>query len=100
MVYSTPLIAVGLTILAGMAMFAMLGKDPVQAMRLIFVDLRQSIFPRRAVGQRHTIGTDRVRPGLRFSSQRLNIGAEGQFTVGASAVALWRLRSTRWKGSG
>ena len=92
MVYSTPLIAVGLTILAGMAMFAMLGKDPVQAMRLIFVDPFASPFSRAELLVK---GTPLVLIALGlafgFRANVWNIGAEGQFTVGAlggGAVAL------------
>ena len=92
MLYSTPLIAVGLTILAGMAMFAMLGKDPVQAMRLIFVDPFASPFSRAELLVK---GTPLVLIALGlafgFRANVWNIGAEGQFTVGAlggGAVAL------------
>ncbi len=38
LLYLTPVYAVGLTILAGMVMFFVLGKDPVRAISIIFFE--------------------------------------------------------------
>jgi len=44
MAYATPFIALALTILAGFLLFMALGKDPVKATRLIFIDPLTSLY--------------------------------------------------------
>lgn len=88
----SPVLAVLLTALAGLVLFALLGRDPVEAMRLIFVkpltsyaslaELLVKASPLILVASGLAIG---------FRAGVWNIGAEGQFTVGAiagGAVAL------------
>ncbi len=89
---ATPLIALGLTIIAGFVMFTALGKDPVRALGLIFVaplgswrgisELTVKATPLILIASGLAIG---------FRAGVWNIGAEGQFIAGAlagGAVAL------------
>jgi len=83
----TPLLAVVLTMLAGGALFALLGKNPVEAIRTIFWD---PVFGEFAFYYR---GQLLVKAGpliliaiglsLGFRAGIWNIGAEGQYIVGA-----------------
>ena len=95
-VWCTPLLAVALTMLAGGLMFAALGKDPIEAIRTIFFD---PLFnPQFASYSRPQL---LVKAGpliliaiglaLGFRAGVWNIGAEGQYIMGAicgAAVAL------------
>jgi ABC-type uncharacterized transport system permease subunit len=89
---ATPLLAVALTMLAGGVMFAALGKNPVEAIRLIFWD---PLFnPQFASYSRPQL---LVKAGpliliaiglsLGFRAGIWNIGAEGQYILGAIAGA-------------
>jgi simple sugar transport system permease protein len=93
---ATPLLAVALTMLAGGAMFAALGQDPVEAIRTIFWDplfhpdfagySRPQLLVKAAPLVLIAIGLS-----LGFRAGIWNIGAEGQYIVGAlagGAVAL------------
>ena len=84
---STPLLAVLLTMLAGGAMFALLGSDPLVAIRTIFWDpvfgefafyYRGQLLVKAAPLVLIAIGLS-----LGFRAGIWNIGAEGQYIVGA-----------------
>lgn len=95
-IWATPLLAVALTMIAGGIMFALLGKDPLEAIRTIFFD---PLFnPQFASYSRPQL---LVKAGpliliaiglsLGFRAGIWNIGAEGQYIIGAicgAAVAL------------
>ncbi len=86
--WATPLLAVALTVLAGGLMFAALGKDPVAAIRVIFYD---PLFnPQFASYSRSQLLVKAgpliliaVGLALGFRAGVWNIGAEGQYIVGA-----------------
>jgi simple sugar transport system permease protein len=93
---ATPVLAVVLTMLAGGAMFAVLGQDPVEAIRTIFWDplfhpdfagySRPQLLVKAAPLILIAIGLS-----LGFRAGIWNIGAEGQYILGAlagGAVAL------------
>lgn len=80
----SPLIALGLTLLAGAIIFSMLGKDPLHALYSFFVE------PLLDVWSLHELAIKAaplilIAVGLSvcFRSNNWNIGAEGQFTIGA-----------------
>lgn len=84
---ATPLLAVVLTMVAGGILFAILGKDPVEAMRTIFWDplfgefawyLRGQLLVKAAPLVLIAIGLS-----LGFRAGIWNIGAEGQYIMGA-----------------
>lgn len=92
MVYVTPFIALALTITAGFILFAVMGKDPVKAISLIFFEPFFSLYN---VSEMLVKGAPLILIALGlsmgFRAGVWNIGAEGQFTIGAitgSAVAL------------
>ncbi len=92
LLYVTPMLAVLITILAGMVMFTFLGKDPVQAIYIIFVQPLTDLF---VISEMIVKATPLIliAIGLSFGFRAgvWNIGAEGQFTMGAiagGAVAL------------
>ncbi len=86
--WATPLLAVALTVLAGGLMFALLGKDPVAAIRTIFLD---PLFnPQYAAYARPQLLVKAgpliliaVGLALGFRAGVWNIGAEGQYILGA-----------------
>ena len=87
-----PFVAVGLTILSGFVLFAILGKDPIAATWLIFFQPLTSLY---SISELIVKATPLILIGaglaLCFRANVWNIGAEGQFTMGAisgGAVAL------------
>ncbi len=86
--WATPFLAVALTVLAGGLMFAALGKDPVTAIRVIFYD---PLFnPQFASYSRPQLLVKAgpliliaVGLALGFRAGVWNIGAEGQYIIGA-----------------
>ena len=87
-----PPLAVALTILAGGVMFAMLGKDPVAAIRTIFwaplFDEQMSAFARpRLLVKAAPLVLIAVGLAIGFRANVWNIGAEGQYIAGAIAGA-------------
>ena len=92
MTYAAPFIALGFTILSGFVLFLALDKDPFEALYLIFLEPLASVYSLSEMTVKATplilIG---IGLSLGFRAGIWNIGAEGQFTVGAlsgSAVAL------------
>lgn len=95
MLYGTPFIALVLTIIAGFILFSILGKDPARATYLIFVEPLTTTY---ALSEMTVKATPLILIGvglaLGFRAGVWNIGAEGQFTVGAltggaAALALY-----------
>lgn len=83
-----PVLAVLMTMIAGGAMFAALGKDPVEAIRIIFWD---PLFSEQFAGYSRPQLLVKAGPliliaiglSLGFRAGIWNIGAEGQYIVGA-----------------
>ena len=84
MVYLSPVLAVLLTLLSGLIIFAVLGKDPIQALYTFFVLPLTSVYGLTELVVKATplvlIG---VGLALGFRANVWNIGAEGQLTMGA-----------------
>ena len=95
-VYAAPLLAVVLTMLAGGLLFAILGKNPVEAIRTIFWDplfhpsfgsyLRGQLLVKAGPLILIAIGLS-----LGFRAGIWNIGAEGQYIIGAVCGAAFGL---------
>ena len=89
--WATPLLAVALTMIAGGLMFAALGKDPVLAIRTIFLDPLFGPFSSYARPQLLIKAGPLIliAIGLAFGFRAgiWNIGAEGQYIMGAIAGA-------------
>jgi len=85
----SPLLALGLTLIAGAIMFALLGKNPIEALDAFFVE------PLMEVWSLHELAVKAgplilIAVGLSvcYRSNNWNIGAEGQFTMGAIAGSI------------
>jgi len=95
-VIGAPVLAVFLTMLAGGAMFAMLGSDPVEAIRIIFWDpLFDPRFGSYSRPQLLVIAGPliliAIGLSLGFRAGIWNIGAEGQYIIGAICGAAFGL---------
>jgi len=99
--YLSPLLALVLTVIIGLALFAVLGKDPASGLRVFFWEPIRSAY---ALGELTVKATPLLLIALGlavcFRSNVWNIGAEGQYVLGAvaaSGVALLADRtSTGW----
>jgi general nucleoside transport system permease protein len=84
MFYLTPLMAVALTLMAGALLFAALGKPPLETLRLIFIAPLTSL---RGLSELTVKATPLILIAIGlavgFRGGIWNIGAEGQFTIGA-----------------
>ena len=80
----SPVIAIGLTLLAGALIFAWRGLDPLHGLYIYFVDPLTSLWSLEQLTVKATplilIG---VGLAVCFTANVWNIGAEGQFTIGA-----------------
>ncbi len=103
-VVATPLLAVVLTMIAGGIMFAALGKNPVEAIRIIFWDplfdpnLSSYSRPQLLVKAGPLI-LIAIGLSLGFRAGIWNIGAEGQYIIGAicgAAVGLAFYPAAGW----
>ncbi len=85
--WATPPLAVVLTMIAGGVMFAMLGKDPVEAIRTIFWDPILGEFAFYYRGQllvkAGPLILIAIGLSMGFRANIWNIGAEGQYIIGA-----------------
>lgn len=80
----SPVIAIGLTVVFGALLFALLGYDPGAALYVFFIEPLTSVWSLEELGVKATplvlIG---VGLAVCYLSNSWNIGAEGQFTAGA-----------------
>src|SRR5262245_33687414 len=95
MAYASPLAALGLTVLMGAVLFLALGKDPVRGLEVFLVEPLGSL---RALGELSIKATPLVLVALglcvAFRANVWNIGAEGQFILGAAFAARVALLAT------
>jgi general nucleoside transport system permease protein len=92
MSFASPLLALALTVLVGMVMFALLGKDPLRALQMFFYEPIKSAYAWTEIAVKATplilIGLGLA---ICYRSNVWNIGAEGQYVIGAvfaSGVAM------------
>jgi len=84
MVWLTPVLAVVLTMIAGMLLFALLGYDPFETIRLIFIQPFTDPYSRSELLVKGTpLVLIAMGLSLGFRAGVWNIGAEGQFIIGA-----------------
>ena len=85
--YASPVLALAITVLIGVALFMLLGKDPVRGLQAFFWDPIKSGY---ALGELVMKATPLLLVALGlavcFRSNVWNIGAEGQFVMGAIAA--------------
>ena len=84
----SPLIALAITVVAGIALFALLGKSPAQGLAMFFVEPFHGAY---AVSELCVKATPLMLIGLGlavcYRANVWNIGAEGQFVLGAIAAS-------------
>jgi len=95
--FVSPLLALALTLIAGAIMFAILGKNPVEALDAFFLE------PLLEVWSLHELAVKAaplimIGVGLAvcYRSNNWNIGAEGQFTIGAITGSILPIVFTEW----
>ncbi len=85
--FASPLLALLLTVVIGMVLFAALGKDPLQGLQMFFVEPVKNAY---SIGELLVKATPllliALGLGVCFRSNIWNIGAEGQFVMGAIAA--------------
>ena len=86
--YASPLLALAITVVIGVILFTVLGKDPVRGLQVFFIEPFKSAY---AISELLVKATPLliIALGLAvcFRSNVWNIGAEGQFVIGAVAAA-------------
>ncbi|NMM76883.1 sugar ABC transporter permease [Acidovorax sp. SRB_14] len=97
--YGSPLLALAITVLIGIALFAALGKDPVRGLQVFFWEPIKSPY---ALGELMVKATPLLLIALGlavcFRSNIWNIGAEGQFVMGAIAAGGMALLADKTTG--
>ncbi len=97
MVVVSPLIAIGLTLIAGAILFAALGHDPVRALTVYFIEPVTAAWSLQELFVKATpLVIIAVGLSVCYLSNTWNIGAEGQFTVGAIAGSWVALSLNSW----
>jgi simple sugar transport system permease protein len=98
---ASPLLALAITVLIGTLLFTLLGKDPVRALQMFFVEPVKSAYALSELAVK-AVPLLLIALGLSvcFRANVWNIGAEGQFVMGAifaSGVAMMAEKdSSRW----
>jgi general nucleoside transport system permease protein len=102
MAWASPVLALAITVLIGVALFMLLGKDPVRGLQMFFVEPVKSLY---ALSELSVKATPLILIALGlavcFRANVWNIGAEGQFVIGALAagwVAMQAGPGTAWMG--
>ena len=86
MSFASPLLALAITVVIGVALFWLLGKDPLRGLQVFFIEPVKNAY---ALSELSVKATPLILIALGlavcFRSNVWNIGAEGQFVVGAIA---------------
>src|SRR6187551_2041130 len=98
---ASPLIALAITIVIGTILFVLLGKDPLRGLAVFFVEPVKSVYGLTELAVKATpLLLIALGLAVCFRSNVWNIGAEGQFVIGAvvaGGVALMAGKDTsRW----
>src|SRR6187551_539301 len=98
---ASPLIALAITVVIGTCLFLLLGKDPLRGLAVFFVEPVKSVYALTELAVKATpLLLIALGLAVCFRSNVWNIGAEGQFIVGAlfaGGVALLAGKDTsRW----
>ncbi len=96
----SPLIAIGLTIVTMSILFAILGKNPVSALGVYFIDPLTDSYSLQEIAVKATpLVMIAIGLSLCYLANAWNIGAEGQFLIGAVAGS-WLAVKTQGTGAG
>jgi len=99
--FASPLLALLITVLVGVLLFSLLGKDPVRGLQMFFWEPLKSSY---ALGELVVKATPLLLIALGlavcFRSNVWNIGAEGQYIIGAVCASGVALMAEKDTGSG
>ena len=98
---ASPLLALAVTVLIGIALFALLGKDPLRGLQMFFVEPLKNGYALSELSVKATpLVLIALGLALCFRANVWNIGAEGQFVIGAAAAGWVAMQAgpgtTRW----
>src|SRR5262245_42383659 len=97
---TSPLIAIGLTIVTMSVLFVLLGKNPVHALGVYFIDPLTDGYSLQEIAVKATpLVMIAIGLSLCYLANAWNIGAEGQFLIGAVAGS-WIAVETRGTDGG
>ncbi len=100
----SPLLALAITVLIGVGLFLLLGKDPLRGLQVFFVEPVKNLYALSELSVKATpLILIALGLALCFRSNVWNIGAEGQYIAGALAggwVAMQAGPQTAWLGQG
>ena len=101
---ASPLLALAVTVLIGILLFMLLGKDPLRGLQVFFIEPVKNLYQISELSVKAT-PLILIALGLAvcYRSNVWNIGAEGQFVMGALAagwVAMQAGPDTAWLGRG
>src|SRR5437764_2279496 len=100
MALASPLIAIVLTLCTGAALFTLLGKPPLEALKIYFLDPLTDPWALQEIAVKATpLVLIAVGLSLCYLANAWNIGAEGQFLVGA-VTGGWLAVATHGSGAG
>ena len=81
---ASPLLALAITIVVGVVLFMILGKDPVKGLQMFFIEPVKSVYALSELAMKATpLLLIALGLAVCFRSNVWNIGAEGQFIIGA-----------------
>ncbi len=97
---ASPLIALAVTVVIGVLLFALLGKDPLRGLQVFFVEPLKSGYALSELAMK-AVPLAVIALGLAvcFRANVWNIGAEGQFIVGAIFASGVAMQATAGTGS-
>ena len=96
---ASPLIALAITVLIGTILFVLLGKDPLRGLAVFFVEPVKSVYALTELAVKATpLLLIALGLALCFRSNVWNIGAEGQFILGAIAASGVAMQATATTG--
>ncbi len=96
---ASPLIALAITVVIGTFLFVLLGKDPLRGLAVFFVEPVKSVYALTELAMKATpLLLIALGLAVCFRSNVWNIGAEGQFIVGAIAASGVAMMATKTTG--
>jgi simple sugar transport system permease protein len=96
---ASPLIALAITVVIGTLLFVLLGKDPLRGLAVFFVEPVKSVYALSELAMKATpLLIIALGLAVCFRSNVWNIGAEGQFILGAIAASGIAMLATKDTG--
>jgi len=93
---ASPLLALAITVVIGTILFLLLGKDPLRGLQVFFIEPVKSVYALTELAMKATpLLLIALGLAVCFRSNVWNIGAEGQFIVGAIAASGVAMLATR-----